>query len=332
MTELESKSILHQVQLERVENGIVKNCLLELEKANRLIRSELMKTDGVYTKARYKELRKYLKEVARELKYKVDSSMDIEDFIDYELEAQIKLYKKYGNIQLVAPNKEQLITTATFTPYTSTSTFANFLDSFEYDYFNVWDSTVRSGYLTGMTTGQIVRKVMGYGAKDSSVADLGAIHALRNSIEMNTRTALQSFAMETRRMIFDKNDSLFSGYRWVATLDRRTCIICGHNESKIYKSLDNIDTPPAHPNCRCTIIPVLKDMEDLNEESTRASMNGQVDANITFEEWLSKQSADVQKDVLGARRYELFKNGEPMKSFINDNRILTIQELKDKGL
>jgi len=331
MTELESKSIYHQIQTERVENGLVKNCLIELENANRLIKSELRKSNGVFTKARYKEIRTYLKQVSKELKTNIDTAMDTEDFIDYELEAQLKMFKKYGGLNLVAPTKEQLITTATFTPYTSTSTFANYLDSFEYDYFNVWDSTVRSGYLTGMTTPQIIRKVMGYSAKDSQVADMGAIHSLRVSVERNTRTALQSYAMETRKMIYEKNQKLFDGYKWVATLDRRSCIVCGSLDGKVHETMSDFgEVPPIHPNCRCTVVPVIKGYEELDEGDTRASMNGQVDGKIDFEDWLKVQPADVQKDVLGEYRYKLFSEGEPMKNFIADNKVLTISELRKK--
>lgn len=319
--------------MQRVQNGVVKQCLIELENANRKLAIELKKTGGVYTKARYNELRKYLKEVAKELKKNVDKSMDIDEFIDYELDAQIKLYKKYGQVQLIAPNKEQLISTATFTPYTNTSTYQNYLDAFELNFFNVWDSNVRAGYLNGFTTQQIVKNTMGYVAKDSAVADMGAIHQLRNSTLMNTRTALQSFAMETHRMIYEKNQELFSGYRWFATLDRRTCVVCGEKEGHVYENYKDIgDTPPVHPNCRCTIIPVIKGFEELEEGDTRASMNGQVDSKLTFEDWLQGQSVEVQKDVLGNYRYNLFKNGTPMESFVEDNRILTIKELKALGI
>lgn len=333
MTELENKSIYHQIQLERVENGVVKNCLLVLEKANKQIKAELKKIDGVYTKAKYKELRQYYKEVAKELKNNLNSEMDAEEFIDYELNAQIRLYKKYGNVQLVAPNKEQILTTATFTPYTSTSSFANYLDSFEYNYFNIWDSQTRLGYLNGLTTQQIVKNVLGYRARDAEVAHYGEMQALKNSVMSNTRTALQSYAMETHKMVYEKNEKLFDGYKWIATLDRRTCVICGSKEGRIYKSYEEIgEVPPLHINCRCTILPYIKDMEEVSEGSTRASMDGQVDSSLTFEKWLEKQSVEVQKDVLGETRYKMFKNGVAMKSFVFDNRILTIKELKQMDL
>lgn len=329
MTKLESESILHNIELGRVENGIVKNCLLVLEKANRDIKSEIRKTNGVYTKQRYKEIRKYLKDVSKELKKNVDDSMDVDEFLEYELKVQEKLFKKYGGLNLIAPTKEQVVSSATFAPYTSTSTFANYLDSLESDYFNMWDSQVRIGYMTGQTTQQIVKKVLGSLPQDAQVADMGLMHTLRNSVMMNTRTALQSFAMETRRMIYEKNEELFSGYRWVATLDRRTCIVCGNAENKFYKKLSDIDTPPLHPNCRCSVVPVIKDMEELEQEDTRASANGYVDAKITFEDWLQTQPVSVQKDVLGNARYEIFKNGGKLGGFVQDNKILTLAQLKN---
>lgn len=317
--------------MERVQNGVVKQCLIELENANRQIAQELKKTNGIHTKARYNELRKYLKSVAKELKRKVNKDMDIDEFIDYELQAQIKLYKKYGQVQLIAPNKEQLITTATFTPFTNTTSYENYLDSFELNFFNIWDSNVRAGYLSGFTTPQIVRKTMGSVAKNGQVADVGAIQQLRTSIMRNTRTALQSFAMETHRMIYEQNQELFAGYKWYATLDRRTCVVCGEKEGHVYEKYSDIgDTPPEHYNCRCTILPILKGDYDL--EDTRASMNGQVDAKLTFEDWLAEQTADIQRDVLGETRYNMFKNGAELKDFVLDNRILTISELKEMGV
>lgn len=329
MTEYESKAILHQIQLERVENGIVRKCLLQLENASRQLAKEIKKTSGVYTKKRYQEIRKYIKDVSKELKANINTDMDIDAFIEYELEAQVKLYKKYGGVNMVAPAKEQVITTATFTPYTATSTFENYLESFELGFFNVWDSQVRAGYINGLTTQAIVKSVMGEVAKDAQVADFGALHQLRNSIQMNTRTALQSFASETRNLIYRNNSELIDGYKWVATLDRRTCIYCGQMESKTYPTLEAIgDTPPAHYNCRCTVIPIIKGYDELDEDDTRASMNGYVDGKITFEEWLENQSADVQKDVLGINRYKMFQNGEKLSQFVSDNRILTIAELK----
>lgn len=254
--------------------------------------------------------------------------MSVDEFIEYELQSQLKLYKKYGGVQMVVPNKEQLISAVTFSPYIPNSTFGNYLDSFESNYFNMWDSSVRTGYLTGMTTQQIVKRVMGYPAIDGKVAGIGEINTLRNSIKANTRTALQMYANNTREYMLNQNAELFSGYKWVATLDRRTCIVCGSMESHHYKTLGEIhEKPPVHLNCRCLILPIIDGLEDIQEEDTRASEFGQVDEKITFDKWLEKQSDEVQLDVLGRTRYEMFQNGTKLTEFVSDNKIIPLKML-----
>ena len=56
-------------------------------------------------------------------------------------------------------------------------------------------------------------------------------------------------------------------------------------------------------------------------------MNGYVDADITFDDWLKDQSAETQKEVLGATRYKLFQEGVKINQFVDNGRVLTIDEL-----
>lgn len=330
MTELENKSILHEIELGRVENGIVKNCLLTLEKANLQIKQELKNTKGITTKKRYNEISKYINEVSNELKTDISNEMDVDEFLDYEINAQTKLYKKYANKIFQVPNKEQLITSATFAPYSSTSTFATYLNSFSNNFFDVWDSNVRLGYLNGLTTQKIVQNVMGFSAKNSQVAEFGAIQSLRNSIVANTRTALQSFANQTRKLIYSENKDIISGYKWLATLDRKTCLVCGHLDGQERKNIDDFDKIPLHMNCRCILIPTIKGYEELETEE-RASENGTV-KNVSFEEWLKEQDDATQKDVLGLTRYNLYKNGVKIDSFVDNGQTLTLAELRQRDI
>lgn len=46
------------------------------------------------------------------------------------------------------------------------------------------------------------------------------------------------------------------------------------------------------------------------DDGTRASMDGQVPANTTYLEWLARQPAQRQDQVLGAERGRLFRAGE----------------------
>jgi hypothetical protein len=71
---------------------------------------------------------------------------------------------------------------------------------------------------------------------------------------------------------------------------------------------------------------------DLDEvaEGTRASMDGQVPADLTYGGWLAKQPAAVQDDILGATKGKLFRDGGlTVNRFVDRvGREYTLDELK----
>jgi hypothetical protein len=89
-------------------------------------------------------------------------------------------------------------------------------------------------------------------------------------------------------------------------------------------------------NCRCTTVPVTKSFRELGLDvdevpaGTRASMNGQVPATQTYEQWLRRQSAEVQDDVLGVTKGALFRRGGlKIRDFINNaGKEYTLDELR----
>ena len=85
--------------------------------ANKIVSSIIKESKCIGTKLRYNQIRKYVKETAKNLKKKITEDTQYEDFIKYELESQKKLFKKYlkgSNINFKFPTVEQAITTATF--------------------------------------------------------------------------------------------------------------------------------------------------------------------------------------------------------------------------
>lgn len=260
--------------------------------------------------------------------------MSVEEFVEYELKTQQKLYNKYlkkQNINLTFPTIEQAVTTARFGSYTNTSTFENYLESLELNFFNVWDSNVREGYLLGTPTAKIVRNVVGKQAHNAQLAEAGAMQQFRNSVMANTRTALQAMANDTRKLMMERNSELFSGYQWVATLDRRSCLVCGNLDGKIEKKITGFgEQPPVHYNCRCLILPIISGYDELDDEDTRASENGQVDADMSYEAWLKSQPESVQKEVLGTARFRMFQETGTISEFVNDFKIIPLKDLLDK--
>ena len=95
--------------------------------------------------------------------------------------------------------------------------------------------------------------------------------------------------------------------------------------------------PPAHYNCRSTTSPLFKEDVDskgdkLKLGGKRASKDGQVSADLNYNDWLKNQSKSFQVDVLGETRAELFrKGGLTMDKFVNNKgQLLTLDQLKTK--
>ena len=75
-----------------------------------------------------------------------------------------------------------------------------------------------------------------------------------------------------------------------------------------------------------------KKLTKLDQGGTRASIDGQVSADLNYNDWLKKQSKAFQVDVLGKDKAKLFRDGGiTMDKFVNDRgQALTLAELKTK--
>ena len=149
------------------------------------------------------------------------------------------------------------------------------------------------------------------------------------------RTALNHTATVARNETFKANRSVLKGVQWHATLDNRTSAVCRGRDGKIYP-VESGPRPPAHPNCRSTMIPVTKSWKELGinlkeaPAGTRASMNGQVPSTLTYNDWLKKQPVGFQDDILGKAKGQLYRKGDlPLDRFIDRaGKEYTLAELK----
>ena len=335
MNALENGAIKYQIDFERYKNGRANEIIALLDKADAEIAAYIKKTDGIYTKARYKEIAKKLREISKKLKESVEENTDVDAVIEYELKKEQKLLDlvkndiaKVGAVNYVFPTAEQISTAALFKP-AANITYQSYLDGIEAGLYNTWDSAVRTGYLTGKPTKQIVSDVIGGISPESRLKNPGQINTLRNSIYANTRTLLQSFAETTREQVYRDNEKYFGNgkddykYEWLSTLDSHTCLVCGNLDGKLFKKIEDAQPIPRHRNCRCLLLPYF----DI-EGQTRSSPDGYVDSKITFEDWLSKQDERTQKEVLGKTRYELYKKGVSISQFLDNGKVITFEQLR----
>jgi hypothetical protein len=188
---------------------------------------------------------------------------------------------------------------------------------------------VRMGYLEGKPTATIVREIRGTRAKGYVE---GFVEVDRRHLETMVRSALSSTAAGVRDRFFSDNGDILESQVWLSTLDSKTSEICIVRSGKRYTVGEKPKpighkvpwcTPhgcgpgKVHYNCRSTGIALLPGQTELY--GTRASAGGQVDANMTYGQWLKTQPAGVQDEVLGPIRARLFRNGGlTIDKFVND--------------
>jgi len=153
--------------------------------------------------------------------------------------------------------------------------------------------------------------------------EIGEVTALnkRNSKTL-ARTLTNAITNAARDNFYQAHDDLIKGYVHTATLDGRTTKTCAVRDELKWdmnkKPIDHNQTfkqPPLHYNCRSIMLPWLKSDEllpkklrDKIPESTRASMDGQVESGLTFEKWIERKPKEFQEKWFGAGRYELWKS------------------------
>lgn len=198
---------------------------------------------------------------------------------------------------------------------------------------------IRRGYFEGRTTEQVVRDVIG--TKAANYQD-GILGMSRRNARTVVHTGLQHVANTARAETMKANDDIVKGYRWVSTLDSRTSEICQALDGRQF-DLGEGPVPPAHANCRSTIVPVTKTWKELGIDmpemapGQRASEDGPVSASLTYFEWLKTQPASFVEEALGTTRSALFLKGgldadEFARLQLNRNfEPLTLAELREKA-
>ncbi len=119
--------------------------------------------------------------------------------------------------------------------------------------------------------------------RDTLDATNEAITGLRKRLEGQTRavlaTALQSVSAQSQAA-FAKIVGI-EQYEWVSILDSRTSEICRARSGQRY-FYGNGPLPPAHPNCRSSIVPVV---------------DGVAIPNPSFRQWFEGLPTEVSKDM-----------------------------------
>lgn len=225
---------------------------------------------------------------------------------------------------------------------------------------------MRQGVLRGETLDQLTGRVRGTQAK--AFTD-GVMQTTRRQAEALVRTSVQAVANATRLESYKANADVVNAIQWVATLDSRTTHICMALNGKLWTTEGHkpvghtliFPGPTAHWNCRSTQIAVIKAWKDLvdsqdkaaldaefkkqlraqgfDEEAianltrnTKASMDGQLAKDLSFDDWLKSKTPEFQDHMLGKGKGRMFRDGKiTLTDLVNHQslRPLTIDELEN---
>lgn len=201
--------------------------------------------------------------------------------------------------------------------------------------------------------GDEMRRGMALGETNDQLIDRirvpGLMQVSRNSAERLVRASVQTAANTAREATYADNADIIQAVAWSATLDTRTTVWCLVRDGLQYtpdthEPIDHnvpwLEGPGRiHWGCRSSSIPILKSWRDLGidadevPQATRASMDGQIPATTTFEDWLGKQSTGRQNTVLGTGKADLWRSGKIGFRDLLDQagRPLTTEQLRAKA-
>ena len=168
---------------------------------------------------------------------------------------------------------------------------------------------IRKGLLAGENLGDLVKRIRGLHAQDGQLAFPGVLGKYRRNAQALVRTSWMTVANATSLATYKANADIMGGVAWLATLDPRTCAVCAALDGQQWGMEEAHPMAPKHWGCRCCLSPVVKSWEQLAKEfggntrvgramdkipaGTRASMDGQVPAKLSYKEWEQKRMANA---------------------------------------
>ncbi len=338
-------AVAHQIAMTRYSNGAVQRIIAILNRADADLFARLIEVlqrapesaNAEYLAAMLSSVRELNAQAYAQVYEGIQSDMQSVSGIETAWVSRL-----YGSVQDVEGafarvTAEQAYAAAFSRPFQG-RLLREWAQSIEADRMARIRDAVRMGYLEGETTDAIVRRVRGTRARN--YAD-GLLEIDRRHAESVIRTALSHTAQTARTEFYRGNSDLLGSLLWLSTLDARTTLkYCVPRDHKRYTVAEH-PKPIGHKlpwgggpgrihwGCRSTSLALLKGQTELF--GTRASRDGQVSANLSYPEWLKRQPASVQDDVLGSTRGKLYRRGElEIRDFVNDKgRVLTLDALRE---
>lgn len=127
-------------------------------------------------------------------------------------------------------------------------------------------------------------------------------------------------------------------YEYLATLDHKTCELCGPLDGQVFKVSDmveGVNAPPIHPNCRCTTIPHYDNLGGSRAARDEKGKTVFVDGDTTYSEWIKEQKEVIEEKISSPLNKRNNVNGKPTAMItiegvkLNNKQRKLLNQLKD---
>lgn len=329
--------IRHHIDVHAYSNGLVRSIIGQLNDANAELVDMIRKRGekGPFTTARLNAMVEAIQQMNADNYAMLYNELEtpLFDFSTHEAESSALVLEKSIPIALdiITPDIEKLKVMVSDSAIHG-HLLKEWFDSLETSMSQKVTQQIRLGVIEGESISKITSRLTG----PASDYESGIFGIVRRQTEAVVRTAVNNVSNQAAAATYKANADIIKGETWVATLDKKCCVICGGMDGKVF-DLGTSTRPPIHLGDRCFMVPVLKSWREMGinidemSPSTRASMNGHVPEATTYDKWL-RDNPEYAKDVLGVTKAKLFLDGGmPIERFVNDkSQVLTLPQLRER--
>ena len=243
-----SAFISHQIWLQRTASHEANLSIPFIQQMRDEVKDAVLKFgDDSRTAARLNRMLSDLDDILRGIATGWNDALlnDLQELASYEAEWTTKTLTANVEANFTTPSPEQVWSAIKFEPLSlgeKPVDFVSLLDNWKESEVQRLTAGVKSGFVQGLTTRQIVKNVVGDGGL-ADVSQRGAMAVVK--------TAMNHVSTVAKDATYEKNSDIVEGYELVVTLDSRTSAICrGWPPGKVYK-LDSKyqPKPPFHIAC-----------------------------------------------------------------------------------
>lgn len=319
----------HQIFLQRYGGGLVRANLPMLRKMALDLRAQLQRSDLTsFQAARLTQLEAEVNYITNKAGVVMAGQTipELQKLAVYEAEFAFKALEGAVSVSLAGLNTAPIVASAINANMALvsgkkviTTNAAGMFDVFASGVSREVMTAVQAGIAGGRTGPEITRDVMAMVTNRS-----------RQQAEAVVRTMANHVGAVSRAETYKQNADVLKGEEWTSVLDGRTTFVCMGLDGKTF-AIGEGPMPPAHYNCRSVRIPVVDDrFAALREGATRASYQGPVSAQTTYNSWLKGQPETFQNELLGPERAKLFRGGMNVDKFTDDRGVtLSLNQLRE---